>query len=71
MATTNFIPMAAKCICNYGGVEIEISNNVEMIRYRWFGEKVSRWQQIKYTIKGNPYFTINGKREYLDDYMRI
>ena len=29
-----------------------------------------RWKKINYTLSGNPYFTHNGKRYRLDDFLR-
>ena len=71
MATnkSEFITMGYRTICNYGGIEIQIEG--EKIRYSYFGEVSKKWQNIKYTLNGDPYFTIKGKREYLRNYMRV
>lgn len=70
----DFKPCGALTTCNMGGIEIEINNSGDAIRYRWsYGnpkEKVSRWQEIKYTAKCRAYFVCHRRRYYLDEFMR-
>ncbi len=76
----NFITHAAKCVTVCFGIEIEISNDCSCVRYRAsnylpskggteYG-RVSRWQEIKFSGE-RPYFIYHGRREFLDDYMRV
>lgn len=72
-----FKPMAYKTICNYFGIEIEVSNCGSMVRYR-IGENgaVSKWKEIHYTKGGRPFFEVSKKahgctRYYLDEFMKI
>ena len=68
-----FKPVGYYCISNWGGIEIEINNYGDAVRYRWsYGnpnEKVSRWQQIKYSKSGRTYFVSKRRRYYLDEFM--
>ena len=75
MKSTNFNPCAGLCLSNWGGIEVEINSYGDGIRYRFnFGEpekeKVSRWQEIKYSASGRPYFVCHRRRYYLDEFMR-
>lgn len=72
-----FKPMAYKSICNFFGMEIEVSNCGSMVRYR-IGENgaVSRWKKIHYTKGGRPFFEVSKKahgctRYYLDEFMKF
>ena len=67
----NFVPMAAKCVCNWGGIEIMLNNAGDSVIYRYFGKLAKRWQEVKYTTTGRAFFTINGRRQYMEDYLRI
>lgn len=70
----DFKPCGSLTISNCGGIEVEINNCGDIIRYRWsYGnpkEKVSRWQEIKYSAKGRAYFVSKRRRYYLDEFMR-
>ena len=74
MESTNFNPCGGLAISNCGGIEVEINNCGDAVRYRWsYGnpnEKVSRWQEIKYSAKGRAYFVCKRRRYYLDEFMR-
>lgn len=72
-----FKPMGYKSICNFFGIEIEVSNCGSMVRYR-IGENgaVSEWKEIHYTKGRRPFFEVNKKahgctRYYLDEFMKI
>ena len=72
-----FKPMGYKSICNFFGIEIEVSNRGSMVRYR-IGENgaVSEWKEIHYTKGGRPFFEVSKKvhgctRYYLDEFMKI
>lgn len=70
----DFKPCGALAVSNWGGIEVEINNSCDGIRYRWsYGnpkEKVSRWQEIKYSASGRAYFVSKRRRYYLDEFMR-
>ena len=75
-----FTTHAAKSTSVYFGIEIEISKDCSCVRYRasnYAPSKggteygcVSRWQEIKFS-RERPYFIYHGRREFLDDYMRV
>ncbi len=66
--------------CNYGGIVIVIDDSGEGVLWRKdFGDwkhTAQRWQPIKWTAprsedqEARPYFTIYGRRYYLDQFMR-
>ena len=71
----DFKPCGALAVSNWGGIEIEINDTFEAIRYCWsYGEpekeKVSRWQKTKYSSSGREYFVSKSRRYYLDEFMR-
>lgn len=72
---TNFKTHGYYAVSNWGGLEIEISNDGEGARlkenYKDEPQKVSRWQKIKYTSSGRAYVTYYGKRYYLDAFMKV
>ena len=67
-----FVPMGYKSICNFFGIEIEVSNCGSMVRYR-IGENgtVSEWKEIHFTKAGKPYFNARHTRYYLNEFMKI
>ena len=69
MAT--FKPSAALAICNYGGIEIEINETGDAVKYRYFGKIGQRACMIQYTTAGRAFFRIRNQRYYLDEFMKI
>ena len=69
MAT--FKPSAALSICNWGGIEIEIIEAGEAVKYRYFGKIGRRACMIQYTTTGRAFFRIRNQRFYLDEFTRI
>ena len=67
MAT--FKPSAALTICNCGGIEIEIIETGEAVKYRYFGKIGKRACKIQYTTAGRAYFRACKRRFYLDEFM--
>ena len=63
--------MAVLALSNWGGVEIMVNNFCDAVIYRWYGKVAQRWQEIKYNSKGEPFFTIQGRRYYLSEFMRV
>lgn len=61
---------------NCGGVAIMVDDWGERLLYKQcyshFEDHCARWQRIKYTNseEPRPYFTICGRRYYLDNFMR-
>lgn len=67
----SFKPSAALAISNLGGIEIEINETGEAVKYRYFGKIGQRACQIQYTTAGRAFFRIRNQRYYLDQFMRI
>lgn len=57
-------------LSNYGGLEVMLNDSNDAIIYRWYGKVARRWQEIKYTRRGDAYFVRHGRRYYLKDFMR-
>ena len=70
MKTKDFKPVAGLCLSNYGGVEIMLNDFFFFVIYSWYGKVARRWQEIKYNVAGDPYFTIYGRRYYLSEFLR-
>ena len=66
-----FKPHAALAISNWGGIEIEINETGEAVRYRYFGKIGQRACMIQYTTAGRAFFRAKNRRYYLDEFMRI
>ena len=66
-----FKPHAALTISNCGGIEIEINETGEAVKYRYFGKIGRRTCMIQYTTAGRAFFRIRNQRYYLDEFMRI
>ena len=74
-----FTPCAYFCDSAFSALYLEIANSGDAVRvmyeYAKSSEetikKVSRWQQIKYTKKGEPYIMYMGRRYSLDNFLRI
>ena len=66
-----FEPIAARAMSNLGGIEIEINETGEAVRYRYFGKIGRRACQIQYTTTGRAFFRIRNQRYYLDEFTRI
>ena len=67
----SFTPFAALAICNWGGIEIEINETGEAVKYRYFDKIGRRACQIQYTTAGRAFFRARNRRYYLDEFMRI
>lgn len=66
-----FKTMGVLALSNLGGIEIEINNTGEYVRYRYYGEIGQRPCKIDYTNDGRGYFRINSRRYYLDMFMSV
>ena len=58
-------------ICNNGGIEVMFSQSNDGVIYRLFGKVAQRWQEIKYTNEGRPYFVAHKTVYYLDEFMKF
>lgn len=58
-------------ICNNGGIEVMFSQSNDGVIYRLFGKVAQRWQELKYTNEGRPYFVAHKTVYYLDEFMRL
>ena len=70
MKTSEFKAHASYAICNNGGIEVMLSQSNDEVIYRIFGKVAQRWQEIKYTNEGRPYFVAHKTVYYLDEFMR-
>ena len=57
-------------ICNCGGIEVMFNQSNDGVIYRRFGKVAQRWQEIKYTNEGRPYFVSRKTKYYLDEFMK-
>ena len=71
MKTNDFKAMGFLTLSNLGGIEIEINDTCEFVRYKYFGKIGQRPCQIHYTNAGRAYFRAIKRRFYLDEFMRI
>ena len=65
-----FKPVAGLCLSNFGGVEIMLNNFCDAVLYSWYGKVARRWQSVKYNKNGDPFFTVYGRRFYLNEFIR-
>ena len=70
MKTSEFKSNASYTICNGGGIEVMLSQSNDEVIYRLFGKVAKRWQEIKYTNEGRPFFVAHKTVYYLDEFMR-
>lgn len=67
----DFKPHGFLALNNLGGIEIEINDTNESVRYRYFGNVGQKPCKISYTNKGRAYFRAHKRRYYLDEFMRV
>ena len=69
-----FTPHGYSADCNYGGKEIQLSDDGEMARLRTnYGDgpsKPTRWLKIYFNNDGVAYVMFKGRRLRLDQFMR-
>ena len=70
MKANEFKAHASYTICNGGGIEVMLSQSNDEVIYRLFGKIAQRWQELKYTNEGRPYFVAHKTVYYLDEFMR-
>ena len=66
-----FTPHAAFTLSNMGGIEIEINETGEAVKYRYYGKIGRRTCMIQYTTTGRAFFRTKFGRYYLDEFTRI
>lgn len=66
-----FTPYAAKALSAFGGIEIEFDNTFERVYIRYYGKSNGRKHKIYYNADMSAYFMFCGRRERLDEYVRI
>ena len=54
----DFKPHGCLALNNWGGIEIEINDINESVRYRYFGNVGRKPCKISYTNKGRAYFRV-------------
>ena len=67
----DFKPHGYLTLTNWGGIEIEINDTNESVRYRYFGNVGRKPCKICYTNNGRAYIRVYGRRYYLDEFMRV
>ena len=70
MKANEFKSHASYTISNLGGIEVMLSQSNDGVIYRLFGKVAQRWQEVKYTNEGRPYFVAHKTVYYLDEFMR-
>ena len=71
MAQQDFKPQSYLTISNIGGIEIEISDSGEAVRFRMYDGTVSNWQEIKFDDNGETYFLAYSDRYYLNQFTKL
>lgn len=71
MKNDKFTAHAVCPLFNDGGIEIMISKKNDEVIYRYFGKIAKRWQEIKYTNSGRPFFRVYGRVYYIDQFMIV
>lgn len=66
----NFVVHGYYTLSNYGGLEIQLSDNCEFARLRYYN-KLSKWQKIKYNRAGLSYVTYWGKKYLLNVFLKV
>lgn len=55
----------------YGGIEIlRIDERKGQVHWRYGGERKEHRTQLYYSATQGPYFKVNGRREYLSEYLK-
>lgn len=70
MAQQDFKPQGYLTLSNMGGIEIEINDCGDAVRFRMYNGNVSHWQEIKFDNDGEMYFYAYSSRYYLNQFMR-
>ena len=64
-----FNPQAYLTLSNSGGIEIEINDSGDAVRFRMYNGNVSCWQELKFDANGEIYFYAYSNRYYLNQFM--
>jgi hypothetical protein len=66
-----FKPQGGYPLSYNGGIQIEVNDEGDAVRYQWYDFKPSmRWIKIQYNMKGDPFFVARGQRWYLYNFLR-
>lgn len=65
-----FKPCGYLAVSNMGGIEIEINDAGDAVRFRMYNGNVSHWQEIKFDKHGDTYFMAYSNRYYLNQFMK-
>ena len=68
---TEIKPQAYCTLSNHGGMQIEISENLEAVRYKYYDNKVSRRVKLQFKANGDIFFRAMNRVWYLRDFMRL
>lgn len=71
MNTKQFTPLATMGLTNTLTLSIDFNTSGDAVRYRFSGDRPSRWCMIRYNLHGDPFFIARGRRYYLRDFMRV
>ena len=71
MKDKKFKPQGYLALSNSGGIEIEISDTGEAVRFRMYNGNVSQWQEIKFDLNGEMYFHAYSNRYYLNQFAKL
>ena len=68
MKDKKFEPQGYLTLSNYGGIEIEVNNTGDAVRFRMYDGNVSEWQELKFDENGEMYFFVYSDRYYLNQF---
>ena len=70
MAQQDFKPQGYLTLYNMGGIEIDINDSRDAVRFRVYNDNVSHWQETKFDNEGELYLYAYSSRYYLKQFMR-
>ena len=68
MKDKKFEPQGYLTLSNSGGIEIEVNNAGDAVRFRMYNGNVSEWQELKFDENGEMYFFVYSDRYYLNQF---
>ncbi len=72
---SNFVVQAVMGTSNFGGYELQLSNDNETVRVRDnYGQEnqgITGWIKVNFDIEGDAYFNLNDCIYYLNQFMKI
>lgn len=70
MAQQDFNPQGYLTLSNSGGIEIEINDSGDAVRFRMYKGNVSEWREIRFDENGEMYFYAYSNKYYLSQFMK-